>query len=242
MSGDKISQRQLRLGAFMRPVSIHTASWRYPGGMPDANFNLGAIVGFAKKLEQGLKQIQIIEPVKDPEKLQKDFFYPIIEKWKRSFDHKNGGYQRSPKFMMPNNYEFLLRYAFQNSDENLKSHCLLSLDKISWGGVFDPIEGGFSRYSVDEKWHVPHFEKMLYDNAQLVKLYCNAYKITKNTWYEQVVRDTLKFISEDMTDASGAFYSALDADSLDREGKKVEGAYYVWEKEELKSILTHSPP
>jgi len=195
------------------------------------------LLEYAEKLEQGLKQIQIIEPVKDPGKLQRDFFYPIIEKWKRSFDHKNGGYQRSPKFMMPNNYEFLLRYAFQNSDENLKSHCLLTLDKISWGGVFDPIEGGFSRYSVDEKWHVPHFEKMLYDNAQLVRLYSNAYKITKNNWYREVVKKTLKFISEEMTDSSGAFYSALDADSLNEEEKKEEGAYYVWKKEELKSIL-----
>jgi len=195
------------------------------------------LLEYAEKLEQGLKQLQIIEPIKDPNKLHRDFFIPIIKKWKRSFDLKNGGYQRSPKFMMPNNYEFLLRYAFQNSDEELLNHCLFTLDKISWGGVFDPIEGGFSRYSVDEKWHIPHFEKMLYDNAQLVQLYSKAYKITNNEWYKTVVEKTLQFIASEMTDSSGAFYSALDADSKDENGKNEEGAYYVWTKEKLKSIL-----
>jgi len=195
------------------------------------------LLEYANKLEQGLKQIQIIEPIENSDDLQKEFFLPIIEKWKASFDLKHGGYQRSPKFMMPNNYEFLLRYAFQNSDKELMHHCLLTLDKISWGGVFDPIEGGFSRYSVDEKWHVPHFEKMLYDNAQLVQLYSKAYKITKNEWYKEVVEITLKFIAEEMTDASGAFYSALDADSEDENGRKEEGVYYVWTKENLKAIL-----
>ena len=195
------------------------------------------LLEYAEKLEQGLKQIQIIEPVNEPNQLQKEFFIPIINKWKTSFDKKNGGYQRSPKFMMPNNYEFLMRYAFQNSDVELKEHCLHTLDRISWGGVFDPIEGGFSRYSVDEKWHVPHFEKMLYDNAQLVRLYSRAYKLTQNDWYKEVVEATLEFISAEMTDDSGAFYSALDADSENENSKKEEGAYYVWKKEDLESIL-----
>lgn len=137
------------------------------------------LVEYAEKLEQGLKQLQIIEPINETHKLHRDFFIPIIEKWKKSFDFNNGGYQRAPKFMMPNNYKFLMRYAFQNSDEDLMQQCFLTLNRISWGGVYDPIEGGFSRYSVDEKWHVPHFEKMLYDNAQLVQLYSKAYKITK---------------------------------------------------------------
>jgi len=195
------------------------------------------LLEYAGKLEQGLKQIQVIEAPKKFDELQKDLFLPIMKKWKRSFDLENGGYQGSPKFMMPNNYEFLMRYAFQNSNEQLKSYCLLTLDKISQGGIFDPIEGGFSRYSVDEKWHVPHFEKMLYDNAQLVKLYSKAYKITHNSWYKKVVADTLNFIASEMTDESGAFYSALDADSENKKGKKEEGAYYVWTKEELKSSL-----
>ncbi|MCG9971524.1 thioredoxin domain-containing protein [Gramella sp. YB25] len=192
---------------------------------------------YASKLESGLKQIQIIQPSSQEEDFQKDFFNPLLEKWNRSFDLQNGGNKGAPKFMMPNNYEFLIRYAFQNSDKKLMDHCLHTLNKISWGGVFDPVEGGFSRYSVDEKWHVPHFEKMLYDNAQLVQLYSKAYKITKNEWFREVVERTLDFIHSEMTDPSGAFYSALDADSEDEKGNKEEGAYYVWTKEELKSIL-----
>lgn len=195
------------------------------------------LVEYAEKLENGLKQIQIIEPDNDGNDFHKDYFLPIIEKWKRSFDSINGGYQRAPKFMMPNNFEFLMRYAFQNSDKELMDHCVLTLNKISWGGVFDPIEGGFSRYSVDEKWHVPHFEKMLYDNAQLVQLYSKAYKITKDEWYKEVVKQTLNYIEKEMTDASGAFYSALDADSENSNGSKEEGAYYIWTKEELEAIL-----
>ena len=144
--------------------------------------------------------------------------------------------------MMPNNFEFLMRYAFQNSDKELMDHCILTLNKISWGGVFDPIAGGFSRYSVDERWHVPHFEKMLYDNAQLVQLYSKAYKITNDQWYKEVIEKTLKYIQNEMTDASGAFYSALDADSENSNGVKEEGAYYVWTKDELENILKEDFP
>ncbi|MCM8568815.1 thioredoxin domain-containing protein [Gramella jeungdoensis] len=192
---------------------------------------------YATKLETGLKQIQIIEPASHEDDFHSDFFIPLLEKWQRSFDLKNGGPKRAPKFMMPNNYEFLLRYAFQNSDDKIMDHCIHTLNKISWGGVFDPIEGGFSRYSVDEKWHVPHFEKMLYDNAQLVQLYSKAYKITKDEWFREVVEITLDFIESEMTDPSGAFYSALDADSENENGVNEEGAYYIWTKEELKSML-----
>ena len=195
------------------------------------------LIEYAEKLEAGLNQIQIIDSQEAETDLHPDFFLPIIEKWKRSFDLKHGGYQRSPKFMMPNNYDFLMRYAHQNSDESLLQHCVHTLNKISWGGVYDPLEGGFSRYSVDEKWHVPHFEKMLYDNAQLVETYSNLFKLTKNSWYKNVVKKTLQFIEAELTDASGAFYSALDADSQDAQGVNEEGAYYVWTKAELEEIL-----
>ncbi len=195
------------------------------------------LLEYAGKLEAGLNQVQIIEPPTTNKNFHRDFFLPIIKKWKRSLDRKNGGYNSAPKFMMPTNYDFLLRYAFQNSDEELMDFCLHTLNKMSWGGVFDPIGGGFSRYSVDESWHVPHFEKMLYDNAQLVQLYSKAYKLTGNNWYKEVVIQTLDFIDREMSDPSGAFYSALDADSEDENGKKEEGAYYVWKKAELQRLL-----
>ncbi len=195
------------------------------------------LIEYAGKLENGLKQIEILQPAPGDKALDREQFSPIIEKWKKSFDNTHGGYNRAPKFMMPNNFSFLMRYAHQNSDEELMQHCRLTLDKISWGGVYDPVGGGFSRYSVDEKWHIPHFEKMLYDNAQLVSLYSNAYKLTGEEWYKEVVEKTLDYIQEEMTDATGAFYSALDADSVNENGVKEEGAYYVWTKAELETLL-----
>ena len=200
------------------------------------------LLEYAGKLEKGLKSIDLIQPIEDADEFHKDYYKPVLAKWKKQFDKKYGGYNRAPKFMMPNNFEFLMRYAYQNSDKDLMEHCLLTLDKISWGGVYDPIGGGFSRYSVDEKWHVPHFEKMLYDNAQLVQLYSKAFKITKNEWYKEVVEDSLNFIKEELTDASGAFYSALDADSLNEKGKNEEGAFYTWSREELKELLKDDFP
>jgi uncharacterized protein YyaL (SSP411 family) len=108
---------------------------------------------------------------------------------------------------------------------------------MAYGGLFDTIDGGFSRYSVDVKWHVPHFEKMLYDNGQLVSLYSNAFKRTQNPLYREVVEKTLHFVSREWLTVEGAFYCALDADSINKEQHLEEGAFYVWTKEELHSIL-----
>src|SRR5690606_18356288 len=142
-----------------------------------------------------------------------------------------------PKFMMPNNYEFLLRNAVETKNDKLLENVNLTLEKMAYGGLYDQIGGGFSRYSVDEKWHIPHFEKMLYDNAQLVSLYSNAYLATKNPLYKEVVEETLNFISREMTNAEGGFYSSLDADSKDENGKLEEGAFYVFTAEELQKEL-----
>lgn len=191
---------------------------------------------YAEKLEAGLHQLEVLEPVTEND-FDRSFIKEALDKWTRSFDRKNGGLKGAPKFMMPNNYEFLLRYAFQNSEKELMKFCRHTLDRISQGGVFDVIEGGFSRYSVDDKWHVPHFEKMLYDNAQLVSLYSKAFKATGDTWYEEVVKKSLEFVKTELTHETGAFYSALDADSENSEGRKEEGAYYVWTREELQQIL-----
>lgn len=195
------------------------------------------LLEYAEKLEEGLAQMQIIEIPENEKKLDKSLFDGIISKWKSVLDHKNGGYNRSPKFMMPSNYDFLLRFAHQENDTELLKYVQHTFDKISWGGVYDPIDGGFSRYSVDEKWHVPHFEKMLYDNAQLVCSYANLYKLTRNQWYADVVEKTLEFVENDLQDKSGAFYSALDADSDNGQSHSEEGAFYVWTKEELMEIL-----
>ncbi|MCM4155300.1 thioredoxin domain-containing protein [Gramella sp. AN32] len=196
------------------------------------------LIEYARQLEEGIQSANIIPAPSEDQIFEKKYLENILEKWQNTFDEEHGGYKRAPKFMMPTNYEFLLRYAYQDKDEKLLEFCFHTLNKISWGGVYDPVAGGFSRYSVDVKWHVPHFEKMLYDNAQLVQLYSKAYKINKNAWYKSVVYGTLKFIQNELSDGSGAFYTALDADSLNAKGEKEEGAFYAWTESELKDILS----
>ncbi|NHM06780.1 thioredoxin domain-containing protein [Flavobacterium sp. CYK-4] len=193
------------------------------------------MLDYAEKLQTGLNQLSIIPETQNENTT--DYFSPLIEKWKKSFDHEFGGMARAPKFMMPNNYAFLMRYGHQNNDQDLLDFVDLTLTKMAYGGLFDTIDGGFSRYSVDMKWHVPHFEKMLYDNGQLVSLYADAYKRTKNPLYKEVIEKTLAFVSREWLTAEGAFYSALDADSLNPSGKLEEGAFYVWTEEELQQIL-----
>uniref|UniRef100_UPI003567A23D thioredoxin domain-containing protein n=1 Tax=Seonamhaeicola sp. TaxID=1912245 RepID=UPI003567A23D len=173
----------------------------------------------------------------DVPKFESRFIDVAVKKWATQFDNRYGGLNRAPKFMLPNNYHFLLRYACQNNDTNLLNYVNHTLTQMAYGGVYDQIGGGFSRYSVDDRWHVPHFEKMLYDNSQLVSLYSDAYLVTKNSLYKNIVEETLEYIKREMTTSEGAFYSALDADSNDINGELKEGAFYVWAKEELKTLL-----
>ena len=192
---------------------------------------------FADKLEQGIKSMDVVALNTDAPVFEKDFIDESIKKWSKQFDHRNGGLNRAPKFMMPNNYHILLRYAHQNKDEKLMDFVNLTLTKMAYGGVYDHIGGGFSRYSVDPVWHVPHFEKMLYDNAQLVSLYSDAYLLSKNELYKDIVTETLAFVEREMMANNGAFYSSYDADSENEKGELEEGAYYVWTKEDLKLVL-----
>ena len=192
---------------------------------------------YANKLEQGIKAINIVSLNNDEPLFEKSFIEIAINNWSKRFDKNLGGMQSAPKFMMPNNYHFLLRTAYQNNDTTLQNFANLTLTKMAYGGVYDQIGGGFSRYAVDAKWHIPHFEKMLYDNGQLVSLYADAYLITKNELYKNVVEETLDYVKRDMTTENGAFYSSLDADSNNVSGELEEGAFYVWTKDELKTLL-----
>jgi hypothetical protein len=147
-------------------------------------------------------------------------------------DKQWGGFGGAPKFPQTFTIQWLISYNYFTGDvDALKQGCL-SIDKMIMGGLYDHIAGGFERYSTDREWLVPHFEKMLYDNALLVIAIAEAFQVTKNPIYEQTIRKTLQFVVEELTDENGAFYSALDADS---EG--VEGKYYVWTYEEVTSIL-----
>jgi len=192
---------------------------------------------YAGKLEQGLKSMDLINLNNEDAIFTNEFIEESVDKWSSQFDHREGGMKRSPKFMMPNNYHLLLRYAYQSDDENLQKFVNHTLTQMAYGGIFDHLEGGFSRYSVDVKWHVPHFEKMLYDNAQLVSLYADAYLITQNELYKTTITETLEFVKNNLTNEEGAFYSSLDADSNNALDELEEGAFYVWQKEELKTLL-----
>jgi uncharacterized protein YyaL (SSP411 family) len=195
------------------------------------------LIDYATQLEEGIKSMDLISVNTNELNFTNFPTDSIVEKWSDSFDYKYGGPNRSPKFMMPNNLEYLLRHGIQYNDEKLLNYVYVTLDQIAYGGVYDHVGGGFARYSTDLRWHVPHFEKMLYDNAQLVSLYSQAYQITKKPLYKEVVLETLEFIKREMTNPEGAFYSSLDADSLTNEGDLEEGAYYIFNKNELKLIL-----
>jgi uncharacterized protein len=189
--------------------------------------------GYAKELTEGIKKADLIKT----DAIREDAFYTkqdidtMYKNWSAAFDKVEGGPNRAPKFPMPNNYTFLLRYYYHTENKECLDHVLLTLDKMAYGGIYDHVGGGFARYSTDKIWKVPHFEKMLYDNAQLVTLYSQAYQLTKKELYKKVVYETLDFISRELTAPGGGFYSALDADSEGEEGK-----YYVWKKEELEKL------
>ena len=192
----------------------------------------GKIEEYANKLTKGIVTSDIIEKKDAPEKYSKESFQEGLLKWKNSFDLEDGGSNSAPKFPMPNNYEFLLQYAYHFEDKEIISHLYLSLDKMANGGIYDQIGGGFARYSTDMLWKVPHFEKMLYDNAQLISLYSKAYRYAPNPLYKEVVYHTIEFLERELMNSEGAFFSALDADSEGEEGK-----YYVWNEKELKEVL-----
>ncbi|OYQ34394.1 thioredoxin domain-containing protein [Flavobacterium cyanobacteriorum] len=192
---------------------------------------------YAEKLTEGIASLSLVDSpdnytVPPPEDME-----PLIKKWIKSFDWEFGGYARAPKFMMPGDYMFLQRYAYQHKLQNILDFVDLTLTRMAYGGIFDVVGGGFSRYSVDMKWHVPHFEKMLYDNGQLMSLYAEAYKRTGNTLYLEVIKKTHAFIERELALPEGGFYSALDADSPDGAGHLEEGAFYVWEKQQLMDLL-----
>ena len=156
----------------------------------------------------------------------------IADKILKQADTVEGGFGAAPKFPQTFSIQYLLRHYHFTKDEKALKQALLSLDKMLNGGIYDQIGGGLARYSTDKEWLVPHFEKMLYDNALLVGVMSEAYQLTGNSFYEEKIRQTLAFVEREMQSSEGGFYSALDADSEGEEGK-----FYVWDRNEIEDIV-----
>ncbi len=186
----------------------------------------------ADQIEQGVQHLQISEATQTLEGFQGDELENHINRIRRRFDTKNGGLKGAPKFPMPVLYQFLLQYYFETNDQKLLDHIQLTLKKMANGGIYDHLGGGFARYSTDEQWFVPHFEKMLYDNALLASLYSQVYLLTKEKFFQQVAAETLNFLQNEMLSEDHLFYSSLDADSEDGEGR-----YYTWGSYEIDLLL-----
>jgi len=160
-----------------------------------------------------------------------------VKSWKKGFDPHFGGKLGAPKFMTPVMYQFLMHWGEASGDPEVREHVRTTLRGMAFGGLFDQIGGGFSRYSVDPRWHVPHFEKMLYDNAQLLSLYSEGYALYGEGLYKEVVERTLEFLDRELSRPEGGYYASLDADSLNPKGELEEGAFYTWDGAALANLL-----
>lgn len=192
---------------------------------------------YADRLTKGLKETNLINLNKERPVFTKEDLQSLIVKSRGLLDMEMGGFKGAPKFPMPTTLDYLIRYQYQFSDVATKDYLNTTLTKMAYGGIYDQVVGGFSRYSVDDKWHVPHFEKMLYDNAQLVSIYSKAYMSSQNDLYKNIIEHSLEFIENELTSKNGAFYSSLDADSKNSLGESEEGAFYVWTKSEIENLI-----
>ena len=201
-----------------------------------------------KIAEQGAKIIAALREAQaatpdSADKIDIGILNAAYEQFARTFDEKEGGFGDAPKFPRPATLNFLARFYARDPKSDLGKRALeinlVTLRKMAAGGMHDHLGGGFHRYSVDRYWHVPHFEKMLYDQAQLAVAYLDAFQITQDRQFESVARDILDYVARDMTAKEGGFFSAEDADSILEQGKPehAEGAFYVWTKTEVDAAL-----
>ena len=200
------------------------------------------IVASSKEITSQLEKfVQSSNPL--GQKVSRDILQKAYEELAKSFDSEYGGFGKAPKFPRPVVLNFLLHIYAASPDSSDGKHALemtlFSLRKMAAGGIHDHLGGGFHRYSVDSAWHVPHFEKMLYDQAQLASVYLDAYQISHDSFFATTARDILDYVQRDMTGPEGEFYSAEDADSLVQAGKpdRAEGAFYIWTKDEVDFAL-----
>ena len=190
----------------------------------------GEVTKSIQQIREGLQKLSSLEA--SPGELSPDILTNAARALANNFDMVHGGFGTQPKFPNSSSLEYLLRYWHVSGNENFLNMAKLATRKMASGGIYDHLGGGFHRYSVDDHWLVPHFEKMLYDNAQLLPLYLNMYQITHDEFYARVARETLTYVKREMLAPEGGFYTTQDADSAGEEGK-----FFVWTKAEVDALL-----
>ncbi len=193
--------------------------------------DFGRIQEAAGSLTDGIRSIPFNNPL-SPEPFTTSDYLASGENQLALIDREWGGYKGAPKFMMPSGIEFLLQFHYLALKSEALNASIITLDAMAKGGIYDQIGGGFSRYSTDPFWKVPHFEKMLYDNAQMISLYSHAFQITNKPLYADIIKQTIRFAEHELLQPDGGFSSSIDADSEHEEGK-----FYLWTKKEIETIL-----
>ena len=195
------------------------------------------VLEYANSVREGVKKEALVKPSPRNETYSTELQIELAEKAFKYSDKINGGIGNGQKFPLPSMLNFFLRFSNEYSNQDMKDFVYTTLMKISRGGINDRIDGGFHRYTVDNTWHIPHFEKMLYDNAQLLSIYSNAFKVFKDERFKSELYNIHRFLESKMTGEDNLIYSSISADTNYKDGTKSEGDFYVWEAEELKKIL-----
>ena len=198
------------------------------------------LIQYADNLEKGLANFEVSEPLKDA--LNLEDIVSGLDQLVSKKDPQNGGLIGAPKFMMPTLLRFFQHGGILCSNKNALDHFHFSLEQMALGGIFDAVHGGFSRYAVDAEWHIPHFEKMGYDNGQLISLYAQGFREKPLALYQETVDKTISFLTTELSSPEGGFYAALDADSLNQNDKLVEGAFYIWTLKEIEQLFPDEYP